>query len=125
RDQPSVVQLTGGIPAVTRVRIDLGGRQQSQLVIQAQRLRRQAGQPGELTDAHQVHGRLPRAGPTPGSPDCAASPRVKVKSAVCRPAGPAQAGPAIMVTKDGPYRITGGIRSPKPTAARRRAPKAP
>jgi hypothetical protein len=60
---------------------------QSQLVIQAQRLRRQAGQPGELTDAHQVHGRLPRARPTPGSPDCAASPRVKVKLAVCRPAG--------------------------------------
>ena len=32
----------------------------------AQRLHRQAGQPGKLTNAHQVHGRLPRAGPRPG-----------------------------------------------------------
>ena len=53
RHESGALQLTGGVAAVARVRVDLRRRQQPQVVVQPQRLRRQPGDAGEVADGHQ------------------------------------------------------------------------
>jgi len=79
RHQASPLQLTDLVRAIARIRVDAGRRQKAELVVETKRLLRQPGLPGELTDAHQFHGRLPGSGRMPGDINCAASPKVRVK----------------------------------------------
>jgi len=79
RHQASPLQLTDLVRAIARIRVDAGRRQKAELVVETKRLLRQPGLPGELTDAHQFHGRLPGSGRLPGDINCAASPKVRVK----------------------------------------------
>jgi hypothetical protein len=56
RHQARTLELLGGVPAVARVLVDLDRAQQPELVVETQRLRRQARGAGEVADRHQVTG---------------------------------------------------------------------
>jgi hypothetical protein len=51
RHETSLAELIGPVEAVTGGRIDPGRHQQSHLAVEPQRLGRQPGTPGELSDA--------------------------------------------------------------------------
>jgi hypothetical protein len=61
RHQAGPFQLTDLVRAIARIRIDTRRQQKAELVVETKHLLRQPGLPGELTDAHQLQGRLPRS----------------------------------------------------------------
>jgi hypothetical protein len=65
RHQAGPFQLTDLVRAIARIRIDTRRQQKAELVVETKHLLRQPGLPGELTDAHQLQGRLPRSGRLP------------------------------------------------------------
>src|SRR6202012_2990484 len=77
-DQPGGLELVHRVEAVARALVHVRRRQQSQLVVDAQRLERETATAGELSDAHQL-----RLGHLPGdhgcAPKCAPCPWGKVK----------------------------------------------
>jgi hypothetical protein len=75
--QPSAVKLRQAVVAIPGAIIDPCRHQQTELVIEPERLGRQPRTSGELPNAHQIH--LHTASLTGLPHQCAASPRVKVK----------------------------------------------
>jgi hypothetical protein len=61
RHQPGLLELRGRVEPVPRLRVNPGRGEQTELVVQAQRLAREPGRAGELTAAHQCHVRPPQA----------------------------------------------------------------
>lgn len=54
-DEPGLLQLVRRVEAVAGDRVDAGGRQETQLVVETQRLRRQPGHLRERPDGQQPH----------------------------------------------------------------------
>jgi hypothetical protein len=55
RDQACLLKLSGVVIAIAGTGVDPRRWQQPELVVEPKRVRRQAGPPGELSDAHQIH----------------------------------------------------------------------
>jgi hypothetical protein len=62
--------------ATASVRVDVNRRQEVEPVARTKCLLRPPRLPGELTNAHQVHGRIPRSGCSPGVTHLAAFPTI-------------------------------------------------
>src|SRR6478736_2838366 len=54
RDLPCPFQLLRSVEAIARLRVDLGRREQSELVVMAERVNRQPGQPREPPDGESL-----------------------------------------------------------------------
>ena len=78
--QPGLLELSRGIEAVLRHRVDPDRAQQPQLVVQAKRLARKPRRPGKSPAGHQLHSCPPHTGQVTQRNQAGPGPRGKVKS---------------------------------------------